>query len=93
MAPKKYGDKQQIEYAGADGGPITLEALIMARIKPPPKTDLGFHSVRPDSYRGASQRHVRWSPAQAARRPQFLVLPPSLASRACARIGRESPTR
>ena len=33
MAPKKYGDKQQIEHAGPDGGPITLEALIMARIK------------------------------------------------------------
>ena len=34
MAPKKYGDKQQIEHAGPDGGPVTLEALIMARLKP-----------------------------------------------------------
>jgi hypothetical protein len=33
MAPKKYGDKQTHEHAGPDGGPITLEALIMARIK------------------------------------------------------------
>ena len=33
MAPKKYGEKQQIEHASPDGGPITLEALIMARIK------------------------------------------------------------
>jgi hypothetical protein len=33
MAPKKYGDKQQIEHAGPDGGPVTQEALLMARIK------------------------------------------------------------
>ena len=33
MAPKKYGDKQQIEHAGPDGGPVTLEALIMASLK------------------------------------------------------------
>ena len=33
MAPKKYGDKQQLEHRGPDGGPITLEALLMARIK------------------------------------------------------------
>ena len=32
MAPKKYGDKQQIEHAGPDGGPITLAALLMARL-------------------------------------------------------------
>ena len=36
MAPKKYGDKQQIEHAGPDGGPITLEALLLARL---PKTE------------------------------------------------------
>src|SRR5271155_5241849 len=35
----------------------------------------------------------RSSPAQAARRPQSSSLPPSSASRACARVGRESPTR
>jgi hypothetical protein len=34
MAPKKYGDKQQVEHAGPDGGPVTLEALLMARLKP-----------------------------------------------------------
>ena len=34
MAPKKYGDKQQIEHAGADGGPITLEGLIAASLEP-----------------------------------------------------------
>src|SRR5271168_4753610 len=28
MAPKKYGDKQQVEHSGPDGGPVTLEALI-----------------------------------------------------------------
>ena len=33
MAPKKYGDKQQLEHSGADGGPVTLEALIMASLK------------------------------------------------------------
>jgi hypothetical protein len=33
MAPKKYGDKQTHEHAGPDGGPITLEALIMASLK------------------------------------------------------------
>jgi hypothetical protein len=33
MAPKKYGDKQQIEHASPDGGPVTLETLIMARLK------------------------------------------------------------
>jgi hypothetical protein len=33
MAPKKYGDKRQIEQAGPDGGPVTLEALIMASLK------------------------------------------------------------
>lgn len=35
MAPKKYGDKQVHEHGGPNGGPITLEALIMARIKKP----------------------------------------------------------
>ena len=34
MAPKKYSDKQQVERAGPDGGPVTLEALLMARLKP-----------------------------------------------------------
>ena len=33
MAPKKYGDKQQVEHSGPDGGPVTLEALIMAAHK------------------------------------------------------------
>ena len=33
MAPKKYDDKQQIEHAGPAGGPVTLEALIMASLK------------------------------------------------------------
>src|ERR1700729_1753803 len=33
MAPKKYGDKQQVEHSGPDGGPVTLEALIMASLK------------------------------------------------------------
>jgi hypothetical protein len=33
MAPKKYGDKQQLEHSGPDGGPVTLEALIMASLK------------------------------------------------------------
>jgi hypothetical protein len=33
MAPKKYGDKQTHEHAGPDGGPITLEALLTARLK------------------------------------------------------------
>ena len=33
MAPKKYGDKQTHEHAGPDGGPVTLEALIMASLK------------------------------------------------------------
>ena len=33
MAPKKYGDKQTHEHAGPGGGPVTLEALLMARIK------------------------------------------------------------
>lgn len=32
-----WRNKQQFEHAGADGGPITLEALLMARIKPPVK--------------------------------------------------------
>src|SRR5271156_6972564 len=32
MAPKKYGDKQQLEHHGPDGGPVTLEALLMARL-------------------------------------------------------------
>lgn len=35
LAPKKYSDKQVHEHGGPDGGPITLEALIMARIKKP----------------------------------------------------------
>jgi hypothetical protein len=35
----EWRDKQSHQHAGPDGGPITLEALIMARIKPPPKTD------------------------------------------------------
>ena len=35
----EWRDKQSHQRAGPDGGPITLEALIMARIKPPPKTD------------------------------------------------------
>src|SRR5271168_2032411 len=26
--------KQQVEHSGPDGGPVTLEALIMARLKP-----------------------------------------------------------
>src|SRR5271156_2013028 len=35
-----YGKSiEKMEYGGPDGGPITLEALIMARIKPPPKGD------------------------------------------------------
>jgi hypothetical protein len=29
----EWRDKQQLEHRGPDGGPITLEALIMARIK------------------------------------------------------------
>src|SRR5271155_419846 len=33
MAPKKYSDKKQVEHAGPDGGPVTLEALIMASLK------------------------------------------------------------
>ena len=33
MAPKKYGDKQTHEHAGPDGGPVTLEALMMASLK------------------------------------------------------------
>ena len=33
MAPKKYGDKQQLEHGGPNGGPVTLEALIMASLK------------------------------------------------------------
>jgi Bacteriophage Sf6, terminase small subunit-like len=33
MAPKKNGDKQQIEHAGPDGGPVTVEALVMASLK------------------------------------------------------------
>ena len=33
MAPKKYGDKQQLEHSGPDGGPVTLEAPIMASIR------------------------------------------------------------
>ena len=33
MAPKKYGDKQQVEHSGPDGGPVTLDALIMASLK------------------------------------------------------------
>src|SRR5271154_2319960 len=33
MAPKKYGDKTVNEHAGRDGGPVTLEALIMASLK------------------------------------------------------------
>jgi hypothetical protein len=32
MAPKKYGDKQTHEHAGPDDGPITLEALLTARL-------------------------------------------------------------
>src|SRR5271168_4889116 len=32
----EWRDKQSHQHAGPDGGPITLEALIMARIKPPP---------------------------------------------------------
>ena len=31
--------EKSIPFGGPDGGPITLEALIMARIKPPPKPD------------------------------------------------------
>ena len=38
MAPKKYGDVQVHKHGGdPDGGPVTLEALLMARIKPPKK--------------------------------------------------------
>jgi hypothetical protein len=33
MAPKKYGDKQQVEHSGPDGGPVTLEALITASLE------------------------------------------------------------
>src|SRR5277367_1054822 len=33
MAPKKYGDKTVNEHHGPDGGPVTLEARLMARIK------------------------------------------------------------
>jgi hypothetical protein len=33
LAPKKYGDKQVHEHGGPDGGPITLEALIIASLK------------------------------------------------------------
>ena len=29
----EWRDKQQLEHRGPDGGPITLEALLMARIK------------------------------------------------------------
>jgi hypothetical protein len=29
----EWGDKQSHQHAGPDGGPITLEALIMARLK------------------------------------------------------------
>jgi hypothetical protein len=32
MAPKKYGDKQVHEHGGPNGGPITLEALLTARL-------------------------------------------------------------
>jgi hypothetical protein len=72
MAPKKYGDKQQIEHAGPDGGPITLEALIMARIK---KKEWPWQSTR-SVPGGAAERLAREcrpprsSPARAARRPQ-----------------------
>jgi hypothetical protein len=31
---EEYSDKQQIEHAGPDGGPVTLAALLMARLKP-----------------------------------------------------------
>lgn len=34
MAPKKYGDKQTHEHGGPDGGPITLEAMIIASLEP-----------------------------------------------------------
>src|SRR5271156_2609001 len=34
MAPKKYGDKQQVEHSGPDGGPVTFEALIIASYEP-----------------------------------------------------------
>jgi hypothetical protein len=34
MAPKKQGDQQQLEYSGPDGGPVTLEALILESLKP-----------------------------------------------------------
>ena len=34
MAPKKYSDKQQVDHSAPDGGPVTLEALIKARLKP-----------------------------------------------------------
>jgi hypothetical protein len=33
----EWRDKQVYEHGGPDGGPITLEALLMARIKPPKK--------------------------------------------------------
>ena len=33
MAPKKYSDKQIHEHGGPEGGPVTLEALIMASLK------------------------------------------------------------
>ena len=35
MAPKKYGDKQQVEHAGPDGGSITLEASL-TKLRVPP---------------------------------------------------------
>ena len=32
LAPKKYGDRTVNEHTGPDGGPITLEALIIASL-------------------------------------------------------------
>ena len=33
MAARKYGDKQQLEHSGPDGGPVTLDVLILASLK------------------------------------------------------------
>src|SRR5271168_690644 len=76
-----YGKPSQRMDMDMAGSPITLEALIMARIKPPPKTD----SVSTPSGRILSQ--CKPAPRRSEPRPGgqasvVLVLPPSSAARA-----------
>ena len=88
MAPKKYGDKQAHEHAGPEGGPITLEALLMARL---PKKEWTLASRHVSRLAGQSGcRHRGRAPP---RRPSVRSLGlAAVIGLARARIGRESHT-